>query len=147
MIQALVGRNGEKDGPMASDDTPERPVERVMIVDDHAMIRSVIRSMLAGYADLQIVGEASNGIEAIILMEQLHPSIVLMDINMPRMNGIKATAHITSEYPQTKIIGLSVNAAGENQELMTRAGAVCLIPKEQVDDLLYDAIQVAVKSR
>lgn len=80
-------------------------------------------------------------------MEQVHPSIVLMDINMPRMNGIEATTHITTEYPQTMIIGLSVNAAGENQELMKRAGAVCLIPKEQAHELLYGVIPDAVKSR
>ncbi|MDR4469675.1 MAG: response regulator transcription factor [Nitrospira sp.] len=118
MILRVVGRE-EKDRAMASHDTPQRVVERVMIVDDHAMIRTVIRSMLAGYTDIQIVGEASNGVEAIMLMEQLHPSIVLMDINMPRMNGIEATTRITSEYPQTMIIGLSVHADGENQALMT----------------------------
>jgi DNA-binding NarL/FixJ family response regulator len=121
--------------------------ERIMIVDDHAFVRQGLRSMLEGYADLHIVGEASNGVEAIMLVEQLHPSIILMDINMPRMNGIEATAHIKSEYPHTIIIGLSVNANTENQARMTRAGAVRLIPKEQADELLYDVIDEAVKSR
>lgn len=118
-----------------------------MIVDDHAPVRQGIRAMLAGYADIQVVGEASNGLEAILLMEQLHPSIVLMDVNMPKMNGIEATAQIRSRYPDTIIIGLSVNANQDNQESMTRAGAVRLIPKEEAADLLYDAIHEAAKSR
>ena len=118
---------------------------QIMIVDDHASVRQGIRSMLAGYADIQVVGEASNGLEAIMLMEKLHPSIVLMDINMPRMNGIEATAQIKNDYPDTIIIGLSVNATTENQETMKRAGAVRLIPKEEAADLLYDAIHEAVE--
>ncbi len=59
---------------------------QVMIVDDHVLVRKGIRSILDGYGDIQVVGEASNGIEAIMLMERLHPSIVLMDVNMPK-NG------------------------------------------------------------
>ena len=120
---------------------------QIMIVDDHASVRQGIRAMLAGYADIQIVGEAGNGLEAIMLMEKLHPSIVLMDINMPRMNGIEATAQIKNDYPDTIIIGLSVNASTENQETMKRAGAVRLIPKEEAADLLYGAIHEAVESR
>lgn len=102
---------------------------------------------MESYGDIQIVGEARNGIEAIMLMEQLHPSIVLMDINMPKMDGIEATAHIRSGYPDTIIIGLSVNASMDNHETMTRAGAVRLIPKEEAADLLYGAIHEAVQSR
>lgn len=121
--------------------------ERVMIVDDHAPIRQGIRSILARYADLHIVGEASNGIEAVLLVEHLHPSIILMDINMPRMNGIEATAHIKREYPHMIIIGLSVNASTETQETMARAGAARVIPKEQAVERLYPVIHAAVKSR
>ncbi len=118
---------------------------QVLIVDDHALFRKGMRSILEAYADIQIVGEATNGIEAIVLVEKLRPRIVLMDINMPRMNGIEATAHIKSGYPDTIIIGLSVNANTANQETMKRAGAVRLIPKEQAPDLLYNAIHEAVK--
>jgi DNA-binding NarL/FixJ family response regulator len=130
----------------ARDMEDERELQ-IMIVDDHASVRQGIRLMLAGYADIQVVGEASNGLEAIMLMEKLHPSIVLMDINMPRMNGIEATAQIKNDYPDTIIIGLSVNASTESQETMKRAGAVRLIPKEEAADLLYDAIHEAVESR
>ena len=120
---------------------------QVMIVDDHVLVREGIRSILDSYEDIQVVGEASNGIEAIILIEQLHPSIVLMDVNMPKMDGVEATAQISSRYPDTIIIGLSVNANQDNQETMTRAGAVSLISKENACDQLYDAIYEAVQSR
>jgi DNA-binding NarL/FixJ family response regulator len=103
--------------------------------------------MLESYGDIQVVGEARNGIEAILLVEQLRPSIILMDINMPQMDGVEATARITSGYPDTIVIGLSVNTSRENHETMTRAGAVRLIPKEQAAEVLYDAIHEAVQSR
>ena len=120
---------------------------QVLIVDDHPLVRNGIRSMLESYCDLQVVGEASNGIEAIMLMEQLHPSIVLMDINMPKMDGVEATALIMNDYPDTIVIGLSVNASTESQETMTRAGAVQLISKDETTDRLYEAIHTAVQRR
>ena len=120
---------------------------QVLIVDDHVMVRQVIRSILDGYADIQVVGEASTGVEAINLVTQFRPRIVLMDINMPQMNGIEATAHIMRRYPDTIIIGLSVHATTENHKAMIHAGAVQLIPKEQAVELLYDAVQRALQSR
>ena len=120
---------------------------QVLIVDDHTLVRKGIRSMLESYGDIQVVGEASNGIEAIILVEKYRPSIVLMDINMPKMDGIEARAQITSGYPGTIVIGLSVNANTENQKTMQRAGAVRLIQKEEAAERLYDAIHEAVQSR
>jgi DNA-binding NarL/FixJ family response regulator len=101
--------------------------------------------MLEGYADIRVVREAGDGIEAISLVEQLRPSIVLMDINMPKMGGVEATGQIKSRYPETIVIGLSVNASAENQQTMKRAGATRLIPKEAAPELLYEAIQEAVK--
>jgi DNA-binding NarL/FixJ family response regulator len=120
---------------------------QVLIVDDHAIIRHGIRSMLEGYPDIHVVGEARNGLEAIFLVETLRPSIVLMDINMPKMNGIEATAQITNGYPDTSIIGLSVNATTQNYEAIRRAGAVQLLPKEMAVEELYAAICEAVRNR
>lgn len=120
---------------------------QIVIVDDHAPVRQIIRSMLESYSDIHVVGEARNGLEAIFLVEKFRPHVVLMDINMPKMNGIEATAQIRSDYPDTIIIGLSVNAGTENQKNMKRAGAVRLIPKEESPELLYEAIHEAVKSR
>lgn len=120
---------------------------RIVLVDDHAFVREGIRSMLENHADLQVVGEASDGFEAIHLVKTLRPSIVLMDINMPRMNGIEATAQITNSYPDTIIIGLSVNANPSYQELMKRAGAARLILKDEAPERLYEAIRDAVRRR
>jgi CheY-like chemotaxis protein len=81
------------------------------------------------------------------LVEQLRPSVVLMDINMPEMNGVEATRQIKLRYPETIVIGLSVNANAENQQSMKEAGAVQLITKEAALELLYDAVQDAVNGR
>ena len=120
---------------------------QVLIVDDHALIREGIRSMLIDYPDIHVVGEARNGLEAIFLVEKYRPGIVLMDINMPKMNGIEATAQITQDYPDTIVIGFSVNTATENQAAMKRAGAVQLVPKDALVGKLYAAIREAVTHR
>lgn len=122
----------------------EEKAIQVLIVDDHALVRQEIRSMLEGYPDIHIVGEARDGLEAIFMVETVRPRIVMMDINMPKMNGIEATAQITNSYPDTIIIGFSVNATNENQAAMTRAGAVQLLPKDAAAEELYDAICEAV---
>ena len=71
--------------------------------------------MLQGYTDIDIVGECSNGKEAVGAVDQLLPAVVIMDINMPVMNGIEATARIKAHHPATIVIGLSVNANHENE--------------------------------
>ena len=124
----------------------EKAIE-VLIVDDHTIVRQGIRLMLEGYPDIHVIGEARNGLEAIFLVQKFRPNIILMDVNMPKMNGIEATAHITNEYPNTIIIGLSVNANTENQEAMKRAGAVQLLPKEAAVEEVYDAIRKAMTIR
>lgn len=118
---------------------------RVLLVDDHTLIRQSLGAMLNGYPDMTIVGEAANGEEAVRLAEELHPAVVVMDINMPKMDGIEATRRITSHHPDIAVIGLSVNAGGENQEAMRRAGAVGLMTKESALEELYSAIREAVK--
>lgn len=114
---------------------------RVLLVDDHAMMRQGLRTMLESYADVQVVGEACNGEEALTSVERVHPTVVVMDINMPKLNGIKATARLKARYPDLIIIGLSVNAEEENQKAMKRAGASRLITKEAAVEQLYAAIK------
>ncbi len=118
---------------------------RVIIADDHAMVRQGLRSVLEGFADIEVVGEASNGQEAVHLTNQLSPSVVIMDVNMPVMNGIDATAKIKTRHPEMVVIGLSVNASGENEDAMKTAGASMLLTKEAAVDQLHGAIQEAVK--
>jgi DNA-binding NarL/FixJ family response regulator len=95
----------------------------VLIVDDHVFVREGLRSILEEYADLHVVGEAGDGLEAIRCVDMLRPRVVVMDINMPMMNGVESTARIRRRYPDTIVIGLSVNTGLENGEPMTRAGA------------------------
>lgn len=118
---------------------------RVLLVDDHIMMRQGLRAVLDEYPEVELVGEAGNGEEAVQLVDQLRPAVVVMDINMPKMDGIEATERIKSHHPETIVIGLSVNAAKENEEAMTRAGAVRLVTKEAAMEELYGAIQGAVK--
>ena len=116
----------------------------VLLVDDHAMMRQGLRSVLEAHADVHIVGEAADGLEAIALVDELRPSIVVMDINMPRLNGIEATARIKARYADIKVIGLSVNSGPNNREAMLGAGADMLLTKEAAVEELYRGIQQVI---
>ena len=117
---------------------------RVVLVDDHAMMRQGLRGMLESYPDVEVVGEAWNGEEAVACVEELRPAIVVMDIHMPKLNGIEATTLIKSRYPDTVVIGLSVSANVADHEAMKRAGAMMLLNKEAAVEELYRAIQQAL---
>lgn len=109
------------------------------------MVRQGLRSVLETYPDVEIMGEAWDGEEALAFVAKLRPTVVVMDVNMPRMNGIEATALIKARYPDVAVIGLSVNAGGENQDAMKGAGAAVLLTKEAAVEQLYAAIQQAVR--
>jgi CheY-like chemotaxis protein len=114
---------------------------RVLLADDHAMVRQGLRSVLEGYHDLQVVGEAQDGMEAVELARVLQPDVVVMDVNMPRLDGIQATSRVKHLHPATVVIGLSVNGARQVEEAMHEAGASAFLTKESVADQLYQAIQ------
>jgi DNA-binding NarL/FixJ family response regulator len=118
---------------------------RVLVADDHAMVRQGLCLMLDACPDIEVIAEASNGQEALELARRLKPSVVVIDINMPLMNGVEATAQIRTALPDTIVIGMSVNASVDNQEAMRAAGASILLPKEAAGDQLYGAIQSAMK--
>ncbi|WNM60192.1 PAS domain S-box protein [Candidatus Nitrospira neomarina] len=120
---------------------------RILIADDHVMVREGLRKMLESHEDLELVGEAGNGKEAIDLVERLKPALVIMDVNMPQLNGIEATSRIKAHHPDIIIIGLSVNAGGENQQAMLKAGAVALLPKEAAVADLYQMITTVMTSQ
>ncbi|NGZ04578.1 MAG: hypothetical protein CV090_16175, partial [Nitrospira sp. WS238] len=141
------------DAPLTDRRSPPDPVSvdpftiRVLLVDDHAMIRQGLRTMLETYQDIHVIGEAANGEEAIMLAHTLHPDVVLMDINMPKLNGIEATAMIKGDLPHMVIVGLSVNADRGHRDAMIQAGAATLLTKEAPVEELYHAIHTAVNAR
>lgn len=120
---------------------------RVMLVDDHAMVRQGLRSVLESYPDIEVVGEVADGKESLISVERVRPSVIVMDLNMPKMNGIDATAIIKSRHPEIIVLGLSVNAGEDNQAAMIQAGASALLTKEAAVDQLHDMIHEAVATR
>ncbi|MCE3223715.1 MAG: hypothetical protein K0S58_1895, partial [Nitrospira sp.] len=131
--------------PIASSRHLKSGAVRLLLVDDHAMFRQGLRALLDGYADIDLVGEAADGEQAVLLVKELRPTVVVMDVNMPGKNGIEATAEITARYPETIVIGLSVNAGAHDQVAMVHAGAKMLLPKETAVEHLYGVIQEAVR--
>ncbi|WNM62660.1 response regulator [Candidatus Nitrospira neomarina] len=113
---------------------------RVLLVDDHAVVRQGLRSLLDAWPDVEVVGEAGDGIEAIRLTESLQPDVVVMDINMPHMNGIDATRQIRQNNPNIQVIGLSVRQDKETEQAMREAGAAGYLSKETAGQDLYRMI-------
>ena len=95
---------------------------RVLIVDDHVMVRQGLRAVLQSYPNIDVVGEAGNGEEAVSSVTKLQPAIVVMDIGMPNLDGIGATRLIKTQYPQIAVLGLSVNAPSYHVDAMLKAG-------------------------
>ncbi len=117
---------------------------RVLVVDDNAALRLVVQSLLRRHAGLEIVGEARNGDEALALIGQVAPHVVVMDINMPRMNGVETTRCITMRYPGVIVIGLTLNDDVATTSTMYDAGASAVVQKERVLEDLRQAIFNAV---
>src|SRR5882724_11085929 len=95
---------------------------RVLLADDHILVRAGIHSLLNQLEGIDVVGEASNGREALELVEMHRPGIVLMDIDMPELNGLEATARIVSRFPSVRVIILSVHGTEEHVLQALRAG-------------------------
>lgn len=120
---------------------------RVLLVDDHAMVRQGLRSVLATYPEFEVVGEAGDGQEALQAVHSLMPSVVVMDIYMPRLDGIKATALIKQWFPHVVVVGLSVYANEDTHKAMTAVGATTVISKETAVEHLRDEIIDSVNRR
>ena len=113
----------------------------VLLVDDESMVRRILKQFLTTQPDMELVGEAATGYEAVAAAERLQPDIVIMDIRMPGLDGIAAAREITSKHPQVKIIGLSEYAYGYNTDAMEKAGAVGVYQKSMALEQLYPAIK------
>jgi DNA-binding NarL/FixJ family response regulator len=114
---------------------------KVLLVDDHAIIREGLRSLLEKQPDMEVIADTDDGRKAIELVRELLPNIVIIDISMPGLNGIEATRQITAEFPQIKVIALSIHSKRRFVADMLSAGATGYILKECLFDELVQAIK------
>ncbi|MCP4608674.1 MAG: response regulator transcription factor [Planctomycetes bacterium] len=113
----------------------------ILIAEDHAIVREGLRSLIEKQPDMEIVCEAEDGREAVDRVRELLPDLVIMDITMPNLNGVEATRQIINEFPQIKVIALSIHSNRRFVADMLGAGATGYILKECLFDELVQAIQ------
>jgi DNA-binding NarL/FixJ family response regulator len=113
----------------------------LLIVDDHALYRKGLRSMFELESDMEVIGEANSGLEAIDMVEQLHPDIVLMDVNMPGMDGMQATRKLADAYPGILVITLTMFKGEEHLREARRAGASAYVLKDSGSEVLLETIR------
>ena len=118
----------------------QTPVVRILMVDDHPLVRQGMRGVVEGFPNMEVVGEASNGKEAVQLALDLRPTVIIMDINMPFMNGIEATRVIKTQCPEIIVVGLSVNNDRQVQAAMKAAGASAYLTKDVAPEMLCEVI-------
>jgi len=128
-------------------DTKEQSVIKILIVDDHAVVRGGLSKFLLVYPDLELVGEAESGEEAVQLCATQPPDVVLMDLKMPGMDGVAATRHILQAYPQVKVIALTSFAEQNLVQGALQAGAIGYLQKNVTGVELAAAIRSAYAGR
>ncbi|WJY26159.1 MULTISPECIES: response regulator [Sporosarcina] len=115
---------------------------KILIVDDHQLFREGVKRILAFEDSFEVVAEGDDGSEVFTLYEEHRPDVVLMDINMPRMNGIEATEQLTSKYPDAKVIVLSIHDDESYVSQALKTGALGYMLKEMDADAIVQAIKV-----
>jgi two-component system response regulator NreC len=120
-------------------------VIRILLADDHALVRQGFRMILSTQPDMEIVGEAGNGREAVELADKLHPDVVVMDVTMPGLNGIEATRRLVASSPHTRVLALSMHKDSVYVREILRAGARGYLLKDSVDADLLAAVRAVAK--
>lgn len=132
---------------MMSEDGTACGVIRVLLADDHFLIRKGLAAMIEEARDMELVGEAGDGEQAVNLANALSPDIILMDVTMPRMDGIEATRRIRQDLPEARIIGLSMHVDEQIRQSMLEAGALSYMTKgDPSDELLSEMRRFANRS-
>ncbi len=119
---------------------PSKPLS-ILLADDHAVVRNGFRHILAAEWDMQVVGEASNGREAVDMAEELKPDIVVMDVTMPELNGIEASRRIAKTCPRTRILALSMHKDAVYVREILRAGAHGYLLKDSSQSDFLSAVR------
>ncbi|HET7624911.1 MAG TPA: response regulator transcription factor [Verrucomicrobiae bacterium] len=117
----------------------------VLLADDHTVVRQGLRALLAAEGDIEIVGEAGDGRQAVQMVKKLMPDVAVMDIAMPQLNGLEATRQITHTVPSTKVLVLSSYSDDEYVQQLTEAGAAGYLIKQTAANELLKAIREANK--
>ena len=124
--------------------SPSQPIE-ILLVDDHPLVRKLLRKIIESHEDLTVVGEAANGEDAVLLAARLKPDVVIMDIHLPILSGISASTLIKVNNPFVTVIALTAGGPSQDEKAMTFAGAAAVIKKDEVLTALHPAILKAVK--
>lgn len=118
---------------------------RVLLVDDHAVVRTGLHMLLGQEEDIEIVGEAGSGREALSSIEQLQPDLVLMDIGLPDMTGIEVTRQVKQKWPGVAVVALTIHEDEEYFFQMLQAGANGYVPKRAAPEELLTALRTAAE--
>ena len=118
---------------------------RILLVDDHALVRAGIRALIEGKPGIEVIAETGDGDEALRLTGELHPNLVLLDITIPSLNGFEVLEQITKQYPQTRVIILTVHEGTEYAMRALRSGAAGYLPKSAASIELEDAISAVAQ--
>ncbi len=120
---------------------------RIIIADDHQILRQGLKTLLEKEPDMEVVAEAEDGRKTVILVQELTPDVVIMDVNMPDLNGIEATRQILSDYPEMKVIALSIHADRRFVINMLKAGAHGYLLKDCAFEELAQAIRLVMANK
>ncbi len=131
----FAGRASEKAKAEAAE-----PI-KVLLVDDHQLVREGLRSIIEREEDMIVIAEAKNGVEAVHLAAEIEPHVIVMDVNMPEMNGIAATKKIMDGKPKLRIIGLSIHDKENVEDSLLKAGASVYLTKDDAMATLCTAIR------
>jgi DNA-binding NarL/FixJ family response regulator len=123
--------------------TSKKGPVRILVVDDHAVLRTAVRRLLESRSEFEVCGEAADGAEVVEKAAELKPDVVVLDIGMPKMNGFEAARKIKVVSPRSQIVILSSHKDKQFLEQARNVGAVCFVPKSEAERELVDAVKMA----
>jgi DNA-binding NarL/FixJ family response regulator len=118
---------------------------RILLADDHKIVRDGLRLLIDGQPDMRVVGEAADGREALLQARELKPDVVVMDLSMPHLNGLQATALLRAEFPELKVIALTAHEDESYLSQLCKAGAAGFVLKRSAGDELIRAIAAVAR--